>query len=86
MSWQIHGDSKEAVAFGLMHTILYAQGRANHEHVFPRGSTLLHGNGPCSEAEVLSLFARCLRVVQGADPEHAASEPRPATEMTSLHS
>jgi hypothetical protein len=86
MSFQINGDSKEAVAFGLMHTILYAQGRANHEHVFPRGSTLLHGNGPCSEAEVLSLFARCLRVVEGADPDRTVPEQRAAAEIASLHS
>jgi hypothetical protein len=33
------------------------------------------------------LFARCLRVVQGADPAQASSpEQRPPAEMASLHS
>ncbi len=69
MSVQVQGDSQEAVAYGLMQCVLFAAGRGNHDHPFPAGSTLLRGQGPCSEREILSLFARCLRVVQGSNPD-----------------
>lgn len=85
MSYQVHGDSKEAVAFGLMQSILFAAGRANQEHPYPAGSTLLRGQGSCSEREILALYARCLRVVTGADPDPHPGE-RPATEPAQLHS
>ena len=34
----------------------------------PAGSTLLRGRDACTEGDMLLLYARCLRVVQGADP------------------
>jgi hypothetical protein len=68
MSFQVHGDSKEAVAFALMQCVLHAAGRGNQDHPFPAGSTLLRGQQPCSETEILSLYARCLKVVQGGEP------------------
>ena len=69
MSVQVQGDSQEAVAYGLMQCVLFAAGRGNHDHPFPAGSTLLRGQGACSEREILSLFSRCLRVVQGGNPD-----------------
>ncbi len=69
MTVQVQGDSQEAVAFGLMQSVLFAAGRGNHEHPFPAGSTLLRGQMACSEREILTLFARCLKVVRGADPD-----------------
>ena len=77
MTVQVNGDSKEAVAFGLMQNVLHAAGRANHEHPYPTGSTLLRGQSACSEGDLLALYARCLRVVQGEDP----AELRAATEQ-----
>ncbi len=73
MSVQVQGDSQEAVAYGLMQCVLFAAGRGNHDHPFPAGSTLLRGQGACSEREILALFSRCLRVVQGGNPD--ALEP-----------
>ncbi len=85
MSFQVYGDSPEAVAFGLMQTILFAGGRGNHEHPFPAGSTLLRGQGPCTETEILGLYARCLKVVQAADPTASlAAKPEPVASQ--LHS
>lgn len=84
MSVQVQGDSQEAVAYGLMQCVLFAAGRGNHDHPFPAGSTLLRGQGACSEREILSLFARCLSVVRGGDPHaleqggHAGVEREPA--------
>lgn len=72
MSCQVHGDSQEAVAFGLMQCILFAAGRANDEHPFPAGSTLLRGQVACTESEILALYTRCLKVVRSGEP--AASE------------
>ena len=43
MTCQVQGDSREAVAFGLMQCVLFAAGRANNDHPFPAGSTLLRG-------------------------------------------
>ena len=68
MTFQVNGDSQEAVAYGLMQGILHANGRGNQEHPYPAGSTLLRGRSPCTETDMLMLYARCLRVVQGADP------------------
>jgi hypothetical protein len=86
MTCQVQGDSKEAVAFGLMQCVLFAAGRANNEHPFPAGSTLLRGQGACTEGEILALYARCLKVVQGAEPmaEHLATRPELAAAQ--LHS
>ena len=71
MSVQVQGDSQEAVAFGLMQCVLFAAGRGNHDHPFPVGSTLLRGQGACTERELLALFARCLKVVRGMEPSEA---------------
>ena len=87
MTFQVNGDSKEAVAYGLMQGILHAGGRGNQEHAYPAGSTLLRGRSPCTESDMLMLYARCLRVVQGVDPgmiaglcqEQATAEPVAAT-------
>ncbi len=72
MTVQVQGDSQEAVAFGLMQCVLFAAGRGNADHPFPVGSTLLRGHSACSEHEILHLFARCLRVVRGEDPDSVA--------------
>ena len=68
MTFQVNGDSREAVAYGLMQCVLHAGGRGNQEHPYPAGSTLLRGRAACTESDMLMLYARCLRVVQGADP------------------
>ena len=68
MTFQVNGDSKEAVAYGLMQCILHAGGRGNQEHPYPAGSTLLRGKTACTEGDMLVLYARCLRVVEGVDP------------------
>ncbi len=68
MTCQVNGDSKEAVAFGLMQCVLHAGGRGNQEHPYPAGSTLLRGRTACTETDMLELYARCLRVVAGEDP------------------
>jgi hypothetical protein len=92
MSVQVQGDSQEAVAYGLMQCVLFAAGRGNHDHPFPAGSTLLRGQGACSEREILSLFSRCLRVVQGGNPDtleagENAGAPNPAVAAAAqLHS
>lgn len=86
MTFQVTGDSKEAVAFGLMRTVLFAEGRANEAHPFPAGSSLLRGRNPCSESEILSLYARCLKVVQGAEPQAAAHAQAAVSSGTPLHS
>ena len=92
MTVQVQGDSQEAVAFGLMQCVLFAAGRGNHDHPFPAGSTLLRGQGACSEREILALFARCLRVVQGGSPDaletshHAGAGAVTPSEAAQLHS
>lgn len=86
MSWQIQGDSKEAVAYGLMQCVLHAQGRANQEHVFVAGSTLLRGQSACTEQEVLALYARCLRIVRGEDPAALPPSEMRQQETAPLHS
>jgi hypothetical protein len=85
MTCQVQGDSREAVAFGLMQCVLFAAGRANNDHPFPTGSTLLRGQGACTEGEILALYARCLKVVQGAEPtgEHLASRVDMAAQLHS---
>ncbi|MBO0712774.1 MAG: hypothetical protein J2P47_15995 [Acetobacteraceae bacterium] len=85
MSCQVYGDSHEAVAFGLMQCVLFAAGRGNQEHPFPAGSTLLRGQTSCNERELLSLYARCLRIVKGELPEDVISGGRPMPEGPSLH-
>ena len=67
MTCQVNGDSKEAVAFGLMQCVLHAGGRGNQEHPYPSGSTLLRGRNACTETDMLELYARCLRVVGGEE-------------------
>lgn len=84
MSYQVYGDSREAVAFGLMQCVLFAAGRGNQEHPFPAGSTLLRGQTSCSERELLSLYARCLRIVQGELPEAVTPGERALHERSSL--
>ncbi len=88
MTVQVQGDSQEAVAFGLMQCVLFAAGRGNNDHPFPVGSTLLRGHNACNEHEILHLFARCLRVVRGEDPDSVArSVPADAPrEGVPLHS
>ena len=86
MTCQVQGDSKEAVAFGLMQCVLFAAGRANNDHPFPAGSTLLRGQGACTEGEMLALYARCLKVVQGAEPTGEHLVTRPEIAATQLHS
>lgn len=88
MSVQVHGDSPEAVAFGLMQCVLLASGRGNNDHPFPAGSTLLRGQPHCGEADILSLFARCLRVVRGLEEEVHVARPlgNAASEAARLHS
>ncbi|HUZ63253.1 MAG TPA: hypothetical protein VMU82_06035 [Acetobacteraceae bacterium] len=88
MTFQVNGDSKEAVAFGLMQCILHADGRGNSEHPFPADSSLLRGRKACGGNEMLMLYARCLRVVQGADPGENMGAPPPEADQTpaSLHS
>ncbi len=86
MSFQVHGDSQEAVAFGLMQCVLFVNGRGNHEHPFPAGSTLLRGQGACTESELLALYSRCLKVVQGATPGEVAAAREAPGMAAQLHS
>ncbi len=86
MSCQVHGDSQEAVAFGLMQCILFAAGRANDDHPFPAGSTLLRGQGACSESEILALYTRCLNAVRGDASAVERLDPRAEAAAAQLHS
>ncbi len=86
MTVQVHGDSQEAVAFGLMQCVLLAAGRGNNDHPFPVGSTLLRGQEACSEREILGLFARCLKVVQGVDSTAVPNHAKVTADGAHLHS